>query len=170
MPQKPLSELEDRIGETVETVDGLRIERGKVAEFAHSLRDENSIFHNRKEALKHGYEDIPAPLTFTRTAYFPRYRPPGIDENLGFDLGLREEDVLHGEQSYEFERPIVSGDVLTGETTLVDIYQREGDRGGTMTFVVYETKYRDEDGELVLTERLTRIETDGEEVTDDGNQ
>ena len=102
---------------------------------------------------------MPAPLTFTRTAYFPRYRPKGINENLGFDLGLRPEYVVHGEQEYEFERPVEVGDVLTGTTTLTNIYQREGSRGGTMTFAVYETEFYDRDDELVCTTRLTRIET-----------
>jgi peroxisomal enoyl-CoA hydratase 2 len=168
MPTKPLEELQAQVGESVQTVENLEIEAGKVTEFARSLRDDNPIFHDEEAAREAGYDDIPAPLTFTRVAYFPRHRPDGIDADLGFDLGLREGNVLHGEQEYEYERPLVVGDVLSGTTTLVDVSQSEGSRGGTMTFCVYETKYRDQDGDLVLTERVTRIETGGDAGEDDG--
>jgi acyl dehydratase len=170
MPTKPMSELEAMVGETNETVTDLRVEAGKVEEFARSLRDDNPAYRDEAAANAQGFNAVPAPLTFTRTAYFPRYRPRGIDENLGFNLGLRSEYIVHGKQEYEFERPVTVGDVLTGTTTLVDIYQREGSRGGTMTFAVYETEFRDQEDELVCTERLTRIETGGAiDGDDDGD-
>jgi hydroxyacyl-ACP dehydratase HTD2-like protein with hotdog domain len=59
------------------------------------------------------------------------------------------------------------GDVLTGVTTLSDIYQRDGSRAGTMTFAVLETEYTDEDGDLVVTERRTIIETEDPAEGDD---
>lgn len=161
MPTKPLDELRAQVGESVRTVEDLRVEAGKVEEFARAVGNDNPAHRDADAAARRGFDAIPAPLTFTRTSYFPRYRPAGIDEDLGFDLGFRREHVVHGEQAYEFERPVEVGDVLTGTTTLVDVYQREGDRGGTMTFAVYETEFRDRDGDLVCTERLTRIETQG---------
>lgn len=168
MPTKPLEELEAQVGESVQTVTDLAIEEGKVTEFARAITDENPVFQDEEIARERGYDSIPAPLIFTRVAYFPRYRPEGIDENLGFDLGFQREYVLHGEQEYEFERPVVVGDVLTGETTLVDVFQKEGSRGGTMTFAVFETEYTDQDGETVLLERFTRIET-GADADEEGD-
>lgn len=159
MPTKPLSELQAQIGNSVVTVEDFRVESGKVEEFARAVKDDNPIYRDLGTAMEQGYASIPAPLTFTRTSYFPRYRPPSIDENLGFDLGFQSERVLHGEQSYEFERPVLVGDVLSGRTTLIDIYQRKGRRSGTMTFAEYETEYQDENGDLVLTSNQTRIET-----------
>lgn len=58
-------------------------------------------------------------------------------------------------------RPLYVGDVLQGRTTLLDIYQREGDRGGTMTFAEHETVFRDQHDEKVLAARHTSIETEG---------
>lgn len=52
------------------------------------------------------------------------------------------------------------GDVLEGTTTLTDVFGRDGSRGGTMTFTILETEYRDASGELVETERSTLIETE----------
>lgn len=169
MPTKPLSELKTQIGNSHKTVEGLRVEAGKVEEFARSVSNDNPAHRDADAAAEQGFETIPAPLTFTRTAYFPRYRPKGIGVDFGFDLGLREEYVVHGEQAYKFKRPVKIGDVLSGTTTLVDIYQREGRRGGTMTFAVYETEFRDQDDDVVVTTRTTHIET-GDAIDNEGQE
>jgi acyl dehydratase len=161
MPAKPIAELESQVGESYVTVEDFEIEAGKVEEFARAIGDENPAHRDKTAAKKQGFEEIPAPLTFVRTAYFPRYRPDDIENIRPFDLGFRPEYSVHGEQEYKFERPLYVGDVLMGEVELADVYQREGSRGGTMTFAEYRFEYRDEDGELVLTERQTIIETGG---------
>ncbi|WP_248905822.1 FAS1-like dehydratase domain-containing protein [Halocatena marina] len=148
--------LQERIGETHTTVQGLVVEAGKVAEFARAVSDDNPIHYDPEAAKSRGFDSVPAPLTFTRTGVFPRYRT-GAE----LDLGFRPAYVLHGEHSYEYERPLLVGDVVSGETTLVDVYEREGSRGGTMTFAEVETVYRDRSDERVLAERATVIETDG---------
>ncbi|MFB6164610.1 MAG: MaoC family dehydratase N-terminal domain-containing protein [Haloarculaceae archaeon] len=167
MPDRPLAELEAQVGDTNRTVVDMAVEAGKVEEFARVVGDDDPVHRDPAVAADRGFDAVPAPLTFTRTSYFPRYRPAGIDIDLGFDLGFREEYVVHGEQAYDYERPLIVGDVLTGETTLTDVYQREGRRGGTMTFAVLETAFRDRDGDLVVTERSTRIETAGAIGDDD---
>jgi acyl dehydratase len=158
MPEKPIEELEALVGTSVVTVEDFAIEAGKVEEFARAVKDDDPVHRDRAVAQERGFEDIPAPLTFERVSMFPRYRTV---EKYGIDLGFREEYTIHGEQAYEYERPLVVGDVLTGTTTLADVYERDGGRGGTMTFAVLETEYTDEDGELVLTARSTAIETAG---------
>jgi peroxisomal enoyl-CoA hydratase 2 len=167
MPTKPLSELEAMVGDSKQTVEGLRVAPGKVAEFARAVRDDNPAHYDPDAARERGFEAVPAPLTFTRVSAFPHNRPEGV-EGTGFDLGL-EPVIIHGEQAYEFERPLVAGDVLDGETTLAEVYQREGRRGGTMTFVEYETAYYDQDGDLVVTDRSTAIETEESVGSDDGD-
>jgi peroxisomal enoyl-CoA hydratase 2 len=77
------------------------------------------------------------------------------------DPGFQPEYVLHGAHAYEYDRLLLAGDVLTGETTLTDVTEREGQRGGMMTFAEVETVYRDRSNERVLTERATVIETGG---------
>ena len=67
--------------------------------------------------------------------------------------------VLHGEQEYEYVRPLRAGDVLTSQTQLKEEYEKEGKRGGTMRFVVSETVFRDQAGEIVAYSRSTTIET-----------
>lgn len=165
VPTKPLSELEAIVGESRTTVEEFRIEAGKVTEFARAVTDPNPVYRDEVAAREARLESIPAPLTYARVSRFPRYQVTD-DGTYGFDLGFRPEYVLHGEQAYEYDRPLVVGDVLTGTTTLADVFQREGGRAGTMTFAVYETEYHDQDGERVLLDRATAIETEG--AVDDG--
>ncbi|MDQ2074522.1 MaoC family dehydratase N-terminal domain-containing protein [Haloarcula sp. H-GB4] len=161
VPSKPLEALRETIGETNRTVEDFEVERGKVAEFARAIHDTAEIYFNEAAAHEAGYETIPAPPTFPRTSYFSRYRPEGIDYSLGFDLGFDRARVVHGEQKYKYNRPLYVGDVLVGDTTMEEIYQREGRNGGTMTFAVLRTDFRDKDGEHVLSAYNTRIETGG---------
>ncbi|QLK24817.1 MaoC family dehydratase N-terminal domain-containing protein [Natrinema zhouii] len=168
MPTKPLEALESMVGDSRVTVEAFRIEPGKVAEFARAITSDDPVFREETAAAERGYDRVPAPPTYTQVGRFPRYTPDGID-GTGFDLGFRSEYVLHGEQAYEYERPVAVGDVLEGTTTLADVFQREGGRAGTMTFAVLETEYRDRDGDLVLTDRSTAIETSGAVGDGDGN-
>jgi len=173
MPNKPFAEIEELVGETKLTVDGLHVEAGKVEEFARSLDDDKSIYRDGSGTDEDGSDDVLAPLTFTRTAFFPRYRPDDMPDyghefgaTMDFDIGFDLQYTMHAKQEYEFERPIEVGDHLDGRTTLVDAFQRGGDER-TMTFVVFETEYRDSDGELVLTERATNVEVvPGEETAE----
>lgn len=168
MPEKSLTELEAMVGTTRTTVESFDVEAGKVEEFARAVYDDNPAHRDPEAASEQGHDRIPAPLTFTRVADFPRHRPDDIEGLRGFDLGFDREYVLHGEQSYEFERPVYVGDTLHGETTLTDVYRREGRRGGDMTFAEFETRYVDENDDLVLTERAVSIETGG--VVDDDTE
>ena len=166
MPEQPIEALEARVGETHVVVEDLAVEAGKVEEFARAVGEDNPAFRDADAAATQGFDAIPAPPTFTRIGFFPRYHPDD-ETGAGVDLGFDERYIVHGEQEYEFERPARVGDVLTGEATLTDVYQREGSRGGEMTFAVVETEYRDQDGDLVLTERRTVIETGGAIEEDD---
>jgi len=155
------------VGTSVVTVEDFAVEAGKVEEFARAVKDDNPAHRDADAAAAQGFDRVPAPLTFERVSSFPRYRTA---EGMGIDIGFREEYAIHGEQSYEIERPMQVGDVLTGETTLTDVYQRDGGRGGTMTFAELETEYTDQDGETVMVARATAIETAGAidaEVEDD---
>ena len=59
------------------------------------------------------------------------------------DLGTRA--VLHGEQSFEYARPIVAGDRLTVRSKVVDVQERAG-ASGPMDVLVVEDEARDEQG------------------------
>jgi peroxisomal enoyl-CoA hydratase 2 len=160
-----INQLCELVGETRTTIEDFTVETGKVEEFARAVSDDNPIHRDADAATSRGFDRVPAPLTFTRTSTFPRYRT-----EKSVELGFQPEYVLHGAHAYEYDRPLLAGDVLTGETTLTDVTEREGQRGGTMTFAEVETVYRDRSDERVLTERATVIETDGAvEESDEGD-
>ena len=126
----------------------MRIEVGKVREFAKAVKDDNAAYR-RDDAL--------APPTFLMT----------IAHWLG-DLGQTRSAVkldyrrlLHGEQEFEYVRPIRAGDVLTFRSRTKDVFEKQGKRGGKMTFVIGETEYRNQRGEIVAYTRNTAIETEG---------
>jgi acyl dehydratase len=155
------------IGETRHTVEGLTVEAGKVEEFARAIKDDNPAFRDAEAAVEQGFDAIPAPLTFSRLSRFKQFQSDDMEGYMGFDLGLDLQYAVHGEQEYEFNRVVTVGDTLTGTTTLADVSQREGSRGGTMTFFTLETEFTNQDGEQVVLARETVIETDGAIDSDD---
>ena len=160
MSDKSLAELETHVGETFEVVSRYPIEAGKIAEFAEAIHVPAPAFldDTGTTARDRGFEDVPAPPTFTMTSAFYEGRQ---DVEGRPDLGFDDSRILHGEQSFEFERMPVAGDVLSATGELVDVYQKETDESGTMTFAVWQTTYRDQDDEVVVTERSTVIEVGG---------
>jgi hypothetical protein len=67
---------------------------------------------------------------------------------------------LHAEQEFVFHGPPPRvGDHLVGTSRIDAIYDRDGRRGGGLTFVVMVTEFRDPSGRLVAESRLTGVET-----------
>ena len=76
------------------------------------------------------------------------------------DASLNWERILHGEQEFVFTGPPpAAGTELAAEARIDRIYEKEGKRGGTMTFVEVVTEYRDGSGAVVVESRSTIIET-----------
>jgi hydroxyacyl-ACP dehydratase HTD2-like protein with hotdog domain len=123
------------------------VERGKVREFATAILDDNPLYLEE--------EMPPAPPTFTMTSQFW----PATSDEPPPDLGINFARVVHGEQDFEYLEPIRAGDVLTGEITVADVYTKEGKRGGTLTFVVLETRFTNQLGKEAVVARATIIET-----------
>ena len=136
----------------------MHIERGKIREFARAIKDEDPVYHDEAYAAKEAGGIVP-PVTFLQTVSHwddgrGRVRIP-------FDL----KRVLHGEQEYEFLEPIRVGDVLTVVSTITDIFEKPGKRGGSMNFAVTETTYTNQKGEVVCRAKHVTIET-GQVVKD----
>jgi hypothetical protein len=135
------------VGEKGEPFE-LVVERGKVREFARATKSENRE-----------YLDDPAPVsppTFLVSSVF--WAPPGAMRWGSLKLDMRR--VLDGGREFVFHGPPPrAGTKLTARTRVDDIYEKEGKRGGTMTFVVTAQEFRDEAGTLVAEMRSTAIET-----------
>ncbi len=130
----------------------MRIEQGKIREFARAIRDDNPVYFDEAHAKKEAGGILPPP-TFTMTQAFWE----DGSGRIALDMDLRR--VLHGGQEFEYVRPIHAGDVLTAQGRVADVYKKPGKRGGEMTFAVLETEFRNQRGEVVLYSRSTLIET-----------
>lgn len=129
------------------------IEWGKVREFARAIKDPNPLYFDPELAKKEA-GGIPVPVTFLQTSAFWQTAESGPGMG-GFDIRR----ILHGEQEFELLKPIFVGDTLTGVGRVADLYEKEGGRGGKMTFMVMETEYTNQRGEKVAIARSTLIET-----------
>ena len=141
----------------------ITVERGPVSNFAKAVTDDNPIYQSPAAAKDAGFDNIPAPPTWgfamRNWGLFKEVQPEGgvpkqnpMMKILG---GLMQKGgmILHGEQEFEYHRPIQAGDVLVGEGKIADIYEKES-KGRTMTFVITEDVFRDDKtGEPVLTMR-----------------
>ena len=133
------------------------VERGKIVEFARAIRDPNPVYWDPEAAKARGLADVMAPPTFAMSA--GTQTPPGADPmNFLEEIGFDPRRILHGEQEFEFKRPILAGEVLQSRLRIADISEREGRRGGKMTMALSETIYTDGRGEEVLIVRNLLIE------------
>jgi hypothetical protein len=97
-----------------------------------------------------------SPPTFLASSVFWQ----GRENSPWGDIRVNLQRVLHGEQEFVFPGPPpAAGTELTGEARIDRVYEKEGKRGGTMTFVELVTEYRDGSGAVVAEARSTIIET-----------
>ena len=126
------------------------IERGKIKEFASAICDNNPVYTDREYARKQGFDDIVMPVTFPVTVGFHHPSENYVVE-MSQELGMDIAKSVHGESEFIFNRPVCAGETLRAEATIGDIYEKEGKRGGKMTFVNMKTNFYDKDDKLVIT-------------------
>jgi acyl dehydratase len=126
----------------------VEVEKGAIRRFAEALGDPNPLAQDEAAARAAGHAGLVAPPTFAVTL--------GWSERFRHSLDLGTRSVLHGEQSFEYARPIVSGDRLLVKSRVADVQERAG-ASGPMDVLVIEDEGRGEKGELVFKARSTFI-------------
>jgi acyl dehydratase len=89
------------------------------------------------------------PPTFVTAAEFSVFPSVIGDERLRLDFAR----VVHGDESYEYRRPLVEGETLRVRTRIDSIRSR-----GATSFLTLVTDLVDEDGEVAVVARSTMIE------------
>ncbi len=125
------------------------IERGAIRRFAEAIGDQNPLFNDEHAARKTRFGGMIAPPTFCRSLGSPI---PTISLK-GMGPEFRG---LDGGSEWEYFQPIRPGDRITAQSKLVDLRESEG-RLGPMVFIVTETSYSNQFGELCVTQRSTAI-------------
>jgi acyl dehydratase len=112
------------------------IEAGQVRRFAEAIGDPNPRW----------LKEAPPTFLVTLSAGTPR-----IPEALQYGRGW-----LNGGNRFEYLEPVLIGDTVSAESTLVDAYEKQGG-SGNLLFLVFETQYRNQHGRLVARSRNTGI-------------
>lgn len=126
----------------------VEVEKGAIRRFAEAIGDPSPLALDEAAARAAGFAGLVAPPTFAVAL--------GWSERFRHSLDLGTRSVLHGEQSFEYTRPIVAGDRLTVRSKVADVQERAG-ASGPMDVIVIEDEGRDDRGELVFRARATFI-------------
>jgi hypothetical protein len=147
--------------------DKFPIQSGHIMMFARAVGDANAIYYDEDYAKTTEPGAIIAPPTFVQSSaqFDPNYflRPKIGEEWFGSakgPTGITKRETgggggsgggLHAEQHYVYHRTPKAGDVLTSTTKPGKSWEKEGKRGGKLSFSETVTEYRDQNGELVVT-------------------
>ena len=130
---RSLHEMEHRAGPFDITVDMIKTVNA-------SLSENGAAFNSDEGAKGSGFRGMIAPPTlcsiFVREVQLPDVR---------VEFGRTQ---MHAGQRVQPIAPIYAGDRLTASSQLKDVYAKTG-RSGTMVFIVWETTFRNQDGQVV---------------------
>jgi acyl dehydratase len=122
--------------------------REKVREFSRAVFAVNPINHDPAAARAAGYADVVAPPTFAVVIQEATLAQLLAEPDAGIDFSR----VVHGDQRFSYERPIVAGDELTAALTVTSVKSLGGN-----AMVTAETRITDLGGEHVATAISTLV-------------
>lgn len=128
-------------GESERTLD-----REAIAAFADAIGDPDPVYRDPEAARALGYPDAVAPPTAAAMLFIEPLME--LVRKGGIDFA----HLVHGDQSYEFLRPVVAGEPLRVSGTIVQEYARAGH-----LFVTVESRAKDGNGDDVVRGRATLV-------------
>jgi len=142
----------DYVGHIYPATDPYEVSRVKITEFADAIGDPSPVYRDAAAARAAGPPDVIAPPTFAIVISMASSGAAISDPDLGLNYAM----VVHGEQRFEYSRPITAGDVVTAQATISDI------RGvGSLSMLTTRTEIRTVAGEHVCTALSTLVERGG---------
>ncbi|QUY63484.1 FAS1-like dehydratase domain-containing protein [Gulosibacter molinativorax] len=136
------------MGRRFELSEPYQVGREHVREFARAVFATNPIHTDLEAARNAGYADLVAPPTFTAVLQDRGLQLLLADPMVTFEL----KNIVHGDQKYEFMRPVVAGDLLTTELEVTKVIAR-----GRVNMIQATTVIRDINGEIVVTSLATLV-------------
>ena len=140
------------VGDVVDSVT-FTVEAGKIGEFARATHATDPVHTDPAAARAAGFDAGAATPTHVVVAGHHRDQR-GFVNALGLDISR----IVVGSVEWEYARPLVAGDRLTGIRRVVGDATREGKRGGTMRLVTLQTDWTGDDGAVALTQREVLVE------------
>jgi len=142
----------DYLGKIFPPGEPYEVSRVKLREFADAIGDHNPVYRDRAAAQAAGFPDVIAPPSFPIVISAASAGRAIADPGLNLNYAM----VVHGDQRFEYSRPIVAGDVVTAEVTITEI--RDVGRNSMLTT---STQIRTVGGEHVCTAHTTLVERGG---------
>lgn len=140
------------VGTVVDEV-AFDVERGKIAEFARATGAGDAVHTDRREAGRRQLKDVAATATHVVVAGHHRSAQAMLDR-----LGLELSRVMVGGTSWEYVRPLVAGDSLTGRRTVTGDVTKTSNSGAPLRVITLETDFRDLNGRVAVRQRETLLE------------
>ncbi|HEY2575029.1 MAG TPA: MaoC family dehydratase N-terminal domain-containing protein [Streptosporangiaceae bacterium] len=137
------------IGRTFPSGEPYEVSRVKIAEFADAIGDPSPVYRSRVAAQAAGHPDVIAPPTFAIVISMASSARAVGDPGLGLNYAM----VVHGEQRFEYTRPIQAGDVLIATSTIANIRET-----GKLAMINTTTDIKTESGEQVCTAHSILVE------------
>jgi len=144
MPDRKLIGKESQETSAVIQADSIRA-------FAKAVGETDPVYFDRAAAQAAGFPDVVAPPTYPIA-----FMAEAMDPDLFIELDLYIPSIVHGEQEFEYMRPLFAGDELRIKGRIADMWEKTG-RSGTLDFVVLEANAKDTQGQPVYTSRITLI-------------
>lgn len=107
----------DSVGKSFASPRTYVVGREKIREFARAVGESAAVCHDVNAAQAAGYADVIAPVTFPIAITLEIMGESATSP----EVGLNWSRVVHGDQRFRYERPIVAGDELSVSTTIEEI-------------------------------------------------
>ncbi|MGY0694466.1 MaoC family dehydratase N-terminal domain-containing protein [Virgibacillus sp. FSP13] len=140
--------FKEAIGKRSDKVKNI-VERGMVRKFAEAIGDFHPIFVDEAFGKNSRYGQNIAPPTFPRVFEYGEIE----------DLHLPNKGLIHGEQTYHYDRPLLVGEVVYCYTEVADYYEKSGGNG-LMGFIILKRYGDDPEGKTIFTEKQVVIITE----------
>ena len=133
------------------------VEEGSTKKYAEMTEDLNPLYVDEEYAKRSKFGGIIAPpnyaVTYMLSSVMSAVTDPGMAEIVAdFDFEISFENLLHGEQEFEFFEPVKPGDEIGTEVEIVNAYKK-----GNLNFVDFGTTSKNQRGELVTKGICTAI-------------
>ncbi|MBL7257087.1 MaoC family dehydratase N-terminal domain-containing protein [Paractinoplanes lichenicola] len=130
------------VGRSWPATEPYQVGREKIREFARAIGATDAEYHDPEAARALGHADVVAPPTFPVVFTMATSRQIIEDPALGLDYSR----VVHGDQKFSYQRPVVAGDELVCVNSVDDITSRGGH-----DFLTTRTEVTTVAGEPVVT-------------------
>ena len=137
--------FKDQIGKQSSKVKN-SVERGAVKKFAEAIGDLHPIYFDEETGEKSRYKKNIAPPTFPRTFDY------GVVEG----LDLPNKGLIHGEQTFHYERPLLVGEEIYCYSKVKNYFEKKGNFG-EMGFLVLESFGDDLAGNTIFSSTSTVV-------------